>query len=246
MWRCPEATMTGGIREWPEDERPREKMLKRGAVSLSDAELLALIIRSGDPATKQSAIDLGRELISRFGNNLRELGSADIAEIRALKGMGLAKAAGIKAAFTLAGRFQDRKLEHLDRFTSPRQVFDYLHHEFRDSRKEHFLALLLDGRNRIIRRVQISEGSLNQSIVHPREVFNPAVRESAAAVILVHNHPSGDPAPSAEDIAITRRLREAGEIMGIRVLDHIIVGDGDFTSFVERGLLDAALSRSER
>jgi DNA repair protein RadC len=119
-------------------------------------------------------------------------------------------------------------------------VFDYLHHEFRDSRKEHFLALLLDGRNRIIRRVQISEGSLNQSIVHPREVFSPAVRESAAAVILVHNHPSGDPAPSAEDIAITRRLREAGEIMGIRVLDHIIVGDGDFTSFVERGLLEPA------
>jgi DNA repair protein RadC len=112
--------------------------------------------------------------------------------------MGPAKAAGIKAAFTLAARFQSRKLEHLDRFTSPRQVFDYFHHEIRDACKEYFLILLLDGKNRIIRRVQISEGSLIQSIVHPREVFSPAVKESAAAIILVHNHSTGDPAPSSE------------------------------------------------
>ena len=229
--------MTGSIREWPQDERPREKLLKQGAASLTDAELLALIIRSGDPSSGQSAIDLGREIINAFGCNLRELGSADITQIMAIKGMGLAKAAGIKAAFTLAARFQARKLERFDRFTSPRQVFDYFHHEFRASRKEYFLILLLDGKNRIIRRVQVSEGSLNQSIVHPREVFNPAVKESAAAVILVHNHPTGDPAPSSEDIAVTRRLREAGEIMGIKVLDHIIVGDGEYLSFVERGLL---------
>lgn len=229
--------MGGSIRDWPEDERPREKMLKQGAGSLTDAELLALIIRSGDPSTKQSAIDLGRELISHFDANLRELGSADIAQICGIKGMGLAKASGIKAAFTLAARFQARRLERFERFTSPRQVFDYFHHEFRDSRKEYFLTLLLDGKNRIIRRVQVSEGSLNQSIVHPREVFSPAVKESAAAMILVHNHPTGDPTPSSEDIAVTRRLREAGEIMGIKVLDHIIVGDGEYLSFVERGLM---------
>ncbi|BCS51716.1 DNA repair protein RadC [Geobacter sp. SVR] len=229
--------MTGGIKKWPQDERPREKMRINGAASLSDAELLALIVRSGDPSSRQSAIDLGRQLILHFDNNLRQLGSANLSELCAIKGMGVAKAAGVKAAFALAARFQARKLEHLDRFTSPRQVFEYFHHEFRDSRKEYFLALLLDGKNRIIRRVQISEGSLNQSIVHPREVFHPAVRESAAAVILVHNHPTGDPAPSQEDIAITRRLKEAGEIMGIRVLDHIIVGDGEYVSFVERGLL---------
>lgn len=229
--------MTGGIREWPEDERPREKLFKRGARSLSDAELLALIIRTGDTATGKSAIDLGREIIRHFGDNLRELGRAETSELCSIKGMGPAKAAGVKAAFILAERFQARRLENLDRFTSPRQVFEYFHHEFRDSRKEHFLALLLDGKNRIIRRVEVSLGSLNQSIVHPREVFNPAVRESAAAVILVHNHPTGDPAPSQEDLSITRRLKEAGEIMGIRVLDHIIIGDGDFISFVERGLL---------
>lgn len=229
--------MPHGIKEWPEDERPRERMQRAGTAGLSDAELLALIIRSGDPSTRQTAIDLGRELIRHFGDSLRELGSAELSELCAVKGVGLAKATSIKAAFALASRFQGRKLEHLDRFTSPRQVFEYFHHEFRDSRKEYFLALLLDGKNRIIRRVQVSEGSLNQSIVHPREVFRPAVRESAAAVILVHNHPTGDPAPSSEDIAVTRRLNEAGEVMGIRVLDHIIIGDGDFISFVERGLL---------
>ena len=229
--------MGGGIKDWPQDERPREKLLNQGAAGLTDAELLALIVRSGDPATGQSAIDLGRKLIGHFGSNLRELGNADIAELTAIKGMGLAKAAGVKAAFALASRFQARKLERFDRFTSPQQVFDYFHHEFRDSRKEYFLALLLDGKNRIIRRVQVSEGSLNQSIVHPREVFSPAVKESAAALILVHNHPTGDPAPSGEDIAVTRRLRDAGELMGIKVLDHIIVGDGEYVSFVERGLL---------
>ncbi|MDD2365771.1 MAG: DNA repair protein RadC [Desulfuromonadaceae bacterium] len=229
--------MQGGIKEWPEDERPREKMLKQGAATLSDAELLALIIRVGDSSSKQSAIDLGRGLIKHFSGNLRELANADIAEVCAIKGVGLAKATSIKAAFTLASRFQARKLERLDRFTSPQQVFEYFNYEFRDSRKEYFLILLLDGKNRIIRRVQISEGSLNQSIVHPREVFIPAVKESAAAIILIHNHPTGDPTPSSEDISITRRLKEAGEIMGIKVLDHIIVGDGEYLSFVERGLL---------
>ena len=229
--------MGGSIKEWPADERPREKMLRSGVATLSDAELLALLLRTGDPGSGQSAIDLGRKLISHFSDNLRELGNADLCELCAVKGVGLAKATSIKAAFALASRFQGRKLERLDRFTSPRQVFDYFHHEFRDCHKEYFLILLLDGKNRIIKRVQISEGSLNQSIVHPREVFNPAIKESAAALILVHNHPTGDPAPSSEDIAITRRLKEGGELMGIKVLDHIIVGDGEYLSFVERGLL---------
>jgi len=122
--------MGGGIKEWPQDERPREKLLNQGAAGLTDAELLALIVRSGDPTTGQSAIDLGRNLIG-LGSNLRELGNADIAELTAIKGMGLAKAAGVKAAFTLASRFQARKLERFDRFTSPQQVFDYFHHEYR-------------------------------------------------------------------------------------------------------------------
>lgn len=228
---------SNAIKDWPEDERPREKLLKRGAAALSDAELLALVLRTGDAAAGKSAIDLGRELLERFDGNLRELAKAELNELQQIKGLGLAKAASIKAAFTLGSRFQARRLETLERFTSPAQVFDFFHHELRDNRKELFLILLLDGKNRITRKVQVSEGSLNQSIVHPREVFAPAVRESAAAVIFIHNHPSGDPAPSREDREITRRLKEAGEILGVRVLDHIIIGDGSYYSFVESGLL---------
>jgi len=227
----------GGIKQWPEDERPREKLLKKGAAALSDAELLALLLRTGDAAAGKSAIDLGRELLTRCDGSLRSLAQAELAELQQIKGLGLAKAASLKAAFTLAARFQARPLVALDRFTSPAQIFDYFHHELRDARKEQFLVLLLDGKNRITRKVTVSEGSLNQSIVHPREVFAPAVRESAAAVLFVHNHPSGDTAPSREDCEITRRLKEAGELLGIRVLDHVIIGDGSYYSFTESGLL---------
>lgn len=228
--------MKGGIKEWPEDERPREKMQKGGADSLSDAELLALILRVGDHASHQSAIDLGRNLLQTFGD-LRRLSTATFAELCSVRGAGPAKAASILAALTLAGRLKANRLENLERFTSPLQIFNHFHYRFRDRRKEYFIALLLDGKNRIIHEEQVSEGSLNQSIVHPREVFNRAVKDSAAAVILVHNHPSGDPAPSREDREITRRLKEAGDVLGIRVLDHIIIGDGTYFSFVESGLL---------
>jgi len=228
--------MSGGIKEWPEDERPREKLQKQGAESLSDAELLALIIRTGDHASRQSAIDLGRSMLQTFGD-LRKLSCATFSEICEVKGAGPAKAASILASLTLANRVMTDKLESLERFTSPLQIFNHFHFRFRDRRKEHFIILLLDGKNRIIREEQVSEGSLNQSIVHPREVFKPAVKESAAAVILVHNHPSGDPTPSREDREITRRLKEGGDLLGIRVLDHIIIGDGSYLSFVEQGLL---------
>jgi len=228
--------MPGGIKQWPEDERPREKLLKRGPEALTDAELLALILRTGDAVSGKSALDLGRELLTEFGD-LRTLAGASPAEICGIKGTGPAKAACVKAALELAARFRGRRLESNERYTSPQQVFEHYHYTYRDRRKEYFLALLLDGKNRIIREVQVSEGSLNQSIVHPREVFSQAVRESAAAVILVHNHPTGDPAPSREDIEITRRLREAGELMGIKVLDHIIIGDDAFLSFVAQGMM---------
>ncbi|NJD92112.1 MAG: JAB domain-containing protein [Geobacter sp.] len=228
--------MNGSIKEWPENERPREKMQIRGTDALTDAELLALILRTGDHASGQSAIDLGRNIILTFGD-LRKVAAATLTELCNVKGVGPAKATSILAALGLAGRVNSDRLESLERFTSPLQIFNHFHFSFRDRRKEYFLTLLLDGKIRIIRQEQISEGSLNQSIVHPREVFIAAVKESAAAVILVHNHPSGDPAPSREDREITRRLKESGEIMGIRVLDHIIIGDGSYYSFVEMGLL---------
>ncbi len=228
--------MAGGIKVWPEAERPREKLLSKGADTLTDAELLALILRTGDAATGRSAIDLGRELLLEFGD-LRTLAAAGVTEICRVKGVGTAKAASIIAALELANRCQGRRLVNGDRFTSPQQVYEHYNFTYRDRRKEYFLALLLDGKNRVIREVRISEGSLNQSIVHPREVFNPAVRESAAAIILVHNHPTGDPSPSREDREITRRLKEAGDLMGVKVLDHIIIGDGAFLSFTSEGML---------
>jgi DNA repair protein RadC len=229
--------MPGGIKDWPEDERPREKLLKQGPEALTDAELLALILRTGDATAKRSAIDLGRELLREFDGDLRKLAGAAVPEICRVKGTGPAKAASIKAALELAKRFEDDRMRSRDRFTCSEQIFNHYHHAFRDRKKEHFMALLLDGKNRVIREVQISEGSLNQSIVHPREVFNPAVRESAAAIVLVHNHPTGDPTPSREDLEITRRLRDAGDLMGVRVLDHIIIGDGRYTSFADRGMM---------
>lgn len=228
--------MPGGIKKWPENERPREKLLKRGADTLSDAELLALILGTGDAVSGKSALDLGRELLTEFGD-LRTLAKATASEICRIKGAGPAKAACIKAALELAGRFQTRRLENQEKFTTPLQIFEHYHYAYRDRRKEYFLVLLLDGKNRIVRELQVSEGSLNQSIVHPREVFSQAVRESAAAVILVHNHPTGDPTPSREDLEITRRLKDAGDLMGIKVLDHIIIGDGSFLSFASKGLI---------
>ncbi len=228
--------MGGGIKEWPEDERPREKLMKQGAETLTEAELLALIIRTGNPVSKQSAVDIGRSMLQEFGS-LRTLAGATVAEICRVKGTGPAKAAAIKASLEIASRLNTDRLTNGERFTSPEQVYQHYHYSLRDRRKEYFLALLLDGKNRILKEVRISEGSLNQSIVHPREVFSPAVRESAAAIILVHNHPSGDPAPSREDREITRRLKEAGELMGVKVLDHIIIGDGAFVSFSAQGML---------
>jgi DNA repair protein RadC len=153
--------MSGGIKSWPEGERPREKLLKQGASALSEAELLALIIGSGDAASSKSALDLGRALLLEFGA-LRQLADASCAELQRVKGVGPAKASCIKAALELSNRFKARPLESLTRFTSPSQVFEHLDYEFRDRRKEYFMALLLDGKNRIIKRAQISEGSLNQ------------------------------------------------------------------------------------
>jgi len=156
--------MSAGIKSWPVGERPREKLLRHGATALSEAELLALILRSGDAASSRSALDLGRALLSEFGA-LRKLADASCVELQQVKGVGPAKAACIKAALELSSRFKARPLESLTRFTSPSQVFEHLDFEFRDRHKEYFMALLLDGKNRIIKRAQISEGSLNQDIV---------------------------------------------------------------------------------
>lgn len=224
------------IKDWPAEERPREKLLNRGADSLSDAELLALILRTGDAGSGTTAVDMARGLLSRYGS-LRELAQAGTTELCRQPGIGPAKAAELQVVFQLARRFSDRSLQPDERYLSSSDAFRHFHERLRDQRKEIFLALLLDSKNRLLREVRISEGSLNASIVHPREVFAPVVRDSAAAVLFVHNHPSGDPTPSREDIEITSRLKEVGDLMGVRVLDHIIIGNGSYVSLADRGLL---------
>lgn len=218
--------------EWPLDERPRERLLDRGVEALSDAELVALVLRSG--AAGESVVDQARRLLAVAGG-LAELSRAAAAELSRERGIGPAKAASLVAAFELGRRAIGARLQNGSPFRASAEVFAHFRGRLAPLRKEVFCVVLLDAKHRKLREVRISEGSLTASIVHPREVFAPAVRDGAAALILVHNHPSGDPAPSPEDVEITRRLREAGELMGVRVLDHVIVGADAHFSFVDAG-----------
>jgi DNA repair protein RadC len=223
------------IKEWPESDRPREKLLEHGPESLSPAELLAIILRTGEASTGQSAVDHGRALMTLCENSFRTLADASVQELCTIKGIGPAKAAQVKAALEIAKRFAQEEIKRGEQFRSSSDIYKHYHEQLGSLKKEEFHVLLLDAKNRKIKDVRVSEGSLTSSLVHPREVFNPIIRESAAAVILIHNHPSGDPTPSQEDLHITRRLRDVGDIMGVRVLDHLIIGKGKYVSFVDDG-----------
>lgn len=221
------------LKNWPEEERPRERLLRHGADTLSDAQLLGIILRTG--AGGKTAIDVGRELLDTLGG-IAGIARAGIAELCKVQGVGPAKAAEIKAALELGRRHQKPTLAGASLCAS-QEVAEYFHPRLRDIKKEEFRCVLLDTKNRVIREETVSTGSLTASLVHPRETFKTAVRESAAAVIFVHNHPSGDTKPSQEDILLTRRLVQAGDLLGIKVLDHVIVGDGGHFSFRDSGLL---------
>lgn len=225
----------GGIRTWPEGERPRERLLARGPEALSDADLLAVLLRTGDGHHGLSAVDIARELWGHFGSSWAEVARATPGELARRPGLGPAKAAAILAALEIGRRASCRSFSEGTPFRESRQVLDHFTGRFRDLKKEEFWCLLLDTRNRCLREVRVSEGSLTASLVHPREAFQPAVRDSASAVIFAHNHPSGDPSPSREDADLTRRLWEAGKVLGIRVLDHVIVGDRRHYSFADEG-----------
>lgn len=215
------------IKDIEATQRPREKMHQFGAQTLSEGELLAILINTGNK--EFSAIELGETIVMKAGG-IRELADLDLESLQKIKGIGLAKATTIFAAIELAKRIS--KTRHKDRFTvdSPDSLAGIFMEEMRYEKKEKVKILLLDTKNKIIGDFLVSEGSLNSSIVHPREVFKEAVRRSANKIILVHNHPSGDPDPSIEDIRLTNRLVEAGKIMGIELLDHIIIGDGTYCS----------------
>ncbi len=223
-----------GIVHWPETERPRERLLREGPDSLSDAQLLAILLRVG--RQDASAVQVAMEVLHQLGG-LASLANCGLEELRCISGIGPAKAAQLKAAVELGKRTLATPLSTGVRITSSADLYTHYHPRVRDLRHEIFQVILLDAKNTVIRDTTVSEGSLTLSIVHPREVFNLAVRESAAAVIFLHNHPSGDPTPSHEDRILTTRLVSAGEVLGIRVLDHVIVGDGRYISFADKGWL---------
>jgi DNA repair protein RadC len=224
------------IKDWPEEDRPREKLLERGGEALTDAELLAILLRTGNASTGQSALDHARLLLQQFGG-LKGVDGAPARELRGVKGIGPAKVAQVKAGLELGRRIGQQRWEAGRSLRSSEEVYRHFRERLQGEKREIFYVVLLTNKNRKIREVKISEGSLTASLVHPREVYNPVIRESAAAVIFVHNHPSGDPAPSPEDLEITRRLKEVGDVMGVRVLDHVVIGQGRYFSFSDRGMI---------
>lgn len=219
------------ILDMQKDERPRERLIKRGASALSDSELLAVILRTG--SRKENAINLSQRILSQY--NIKQLSQANVTQLMGIYGIKEGKAAQITACFEIARRLESFNEEVKPKINTPEDVYRLIYPRMREQKKECFIELCLDTKNQIIKEDTISVGSLNANIVHPREVFKTALAESAAHIIVVHNHPSGDPAPSKEDIEITRKLVETGKIMGIDVLDHVIIGDKRHFSMKEAG-----------
>jgi len=222
------------ITRWPKNERPRERLLQEGSDHLSETELLGILIGKG--MRKKTAIDLARELLERF-ETLQNLFSRSPSELKGVKGIGSAKAAILSAAFELTRRIQSHRDGDRPSFRRSSEVADHYLPLMRDLRKEVFKVILLNRANRFIKDVTISEGTLDASIVHPRDVFREALLEPAAGVILIHNHPSGNASPSEEDLRITKQLVEAGRLLGIKVYDHIILAGCNYRSFADEGLI---------
>ena len=222
------------IHDLPASERPRERLQKYGAEALSAQEILALILGRG--ISGESVMVTAQRLLSQFGS-IKGIAGASLEELASIRGIGLAKAAQIRAAFELTSRLESyQSTEKKETVKTPEDVVALVRSRLKGKKKEYFLALLLDTRNQLIRVAEISVGSLDSSIVHPREVFKEAVAASAASVIFAHNHPSGDPEASEDDLNLTKRLAEAGEIMGIDVLDHVIIGEEKYLSLKREGL----------
>jgi len=222
------------IPRWPKNERPRERLLQDGPQHLTEAELLGILLGKG--TRRKTAIDLARELLDRY-ESLHKLFSRSPSELTTVKGIGSAKAAILSAAFELVRRIQSRKDVDRPLFKRSSDVADHYLPLVRDLRKEVFKVLLLNRANRFIREVFVSEGTLDASIVHPRDVFKEALLEPAAGIILIHNHPSGNPSPSDEDLRITKQLVDAGRLLGIKVYDHIILAGESYRSLADEGLL---------
>lgn len=223
------------IKELPNEERPREKLIQYGSASLSNAELLAILIATG--TRDGSAIMLANKILSLEKNGISNLVHCTIEELSQIPGIGTAKSSQIVAAIELGKRIATKPKEKRINVKAPKEVADLFMEEMRYLKREFFKVLLLNTKNEILSIEDTSIGNLNSSIVHPREVFCNAVKKSAASIIVIHNHPSGNPMPSQADINTTTRLVEAGKILGISVVDHLIIGDGNFVSLKEKMLM---------
>ena len=233
-------TLSTRIKDLPNRERPRERLAELGPDALSDAELIAILLRTG--LQGKSAVDVGAELVQQFGT-LSALAQATLEELQSIKGIGRDKAIALQSAFTLARRMAAEIREAAPVLDTPDSAADFLREECRPYEVEHFYAILVNTRRRLIRKVHLTNGTLDAAIVHPRDVFRHAVAANASAVILVHNHPSGDPTPSKADITVTRDLVRAGQLLKIEVLDHVILGQRttdrsrDYFSLKEHGYI---------
>lgn len=222
------------ISQWPVSERPREKLFRFGPHSLSEAELLAILLRVGSSHLKENVVVQAQRLLTQQGG-LEGFTRLGVVELSKIPGVGPVKAASIVAALELAKRRSQIQWQPGRRVDCAKELFQWFKEQFRGETQEIFWMICLNQRQRIIHQEIVSRGILTASLIHPREAFRSAIQRAAAAVLFVHNHPSGDPRPSAEDRAVTQRLRKAGEILGIRMLDHLIVAEGGFFSFAESG-----------
>jgi DNA repair protein RadC len=222
------------MRAWPESDRPRERLYFNGPTSLADAELLAIQLGSGTRG--KDAVEVAREMLAAYGS-LADVAGREALELARRPGVGRAKAARLASAFELTRRLRARTPGARTLLGSPAEVYAAFGPLMEDLKREVFRVALLDAQNGLLRDVVISEGTLSASLVHPREVFKPAILESAASVILLHNHPSGDPTPSREDVRLTRQLVECARLLDLRLHDHVIIGRGRFVSLAERGMI---------
>jgi DNA repair protein RadC len=224
----------GMLHDIADVDRPRERLERSGTEVLSDVELLALLLRTGHRGA--SALALAQQLRRQYAS-LADLAAATPHELVRIDGIGPAHAAAICAAVALGRRIEQRELTMGEKLAGSGDVFRHFAPRFAGLKQERFYVVMLDGKGRVLRELRVSEGTLTASLVHPREVFRAAIREAAASLILVHNHPSGDPTPSPEDVALTSRLRAAGDLVGVKVVDHVVIGRGRYASFVDNGQL---------
>ncbi|MEB8008198.1 DNA repair protein RadC [Staphylococcus pseudoxylosus] len=223
------------IKELANNQKPRERLLNNGPAHLSDGELLAILINTGRKGF--SSLDIANELLKSV-ESLKQLKALSINDLNKVKGIGLYKALILKAAFELEERMHSGSLDEKIQITSPQDVANFMMGKMEHLTQEKFIVLFLNSKNVVIKQKTIFIGTLNSSIVHPREIFSEAIKCASNAIVVLHNHPSGDTTPSKEDISATNRLRECGEILGIDLLDHIIIGDHTYMSMVEDGYLD--------